>query len=106
MNSELEQEIELLLGKEYNTLTAKEKKHSLALYDLQRKSISVAYICWFFSLHYLYVRKWLLFIVFFFTLGGVGLWWFIDLFRISTILKEYNTKIAHNVIQKTQSENG
>ena len=47
------------------------------------KSSSVAYLCWLcLGVHYLYFRKPWLQLLYWVTLGGLGVWALIDLFRI------------------------
>lgn len=43
------------------------------------KSVAVGYVLWlFFGLHYAYVGKWGLQVLFWFTGGGLLVWWLID----------------------------
>ncbi len=64
-------------------------------YELQSKlkKSSTALICAIFGVHYLYLSKPGVFIMYFITCGGFGLWWFIDLFRTSSLVEKYNEPI-------------
>ena len=54
------------------------------------------------SFHYFYLgRVWLNFI-FWGSIGGFGLWWFIDLFRTVGMVREYNKTVAINVLKDIQ----
>src|ERR1700677_1350121 len=71
-------------------------------YDKRRKS-SVGYLLWFiFGTHYLYVKKAGLWIVYFITGGGFGIWALIDLFRMPSIMRDANEQIARQALQTLQ----
>ena len=54
------------------------------------------------SFHYFYLGKVWLNILFWGTIGGFGLWWFIDLFRTVGLVREYNKTVAINVLRDIQ----
>ena len=63
---------------------------------LQRelRETSTAYLLWFFlGAHYAYIGKWGLQIAYWLTLGGLGLWALVDLFRMPSIIREHNEPI-------------
>ena len=64
-------------------------------YELQTKlrKSSTALICAILGIHYLYLGKIGTFILFFITGGGFGIWWFIDLFRVSSLVSKFNGPI-------------
>jgi hypothetical protein len=71
----------------------------LSDYKPRRKKTSVAYLTWFLcGLHYAYARQWLLQFFFWFTGGGFGIWWFIDLFRMPGIVRDVNGDVARQVL--------
>jgi len=58
------------------------------------KSSGTAWIMyWFLGCHYGYLGKWGVQLVYWFTLGGLGLWMFIDMFRLSGLVKKHNNLI-------------
>lgn len=62
------------------------------------KSTGTAYLCWFFiGCHYAYLGKWGLQILYWITIGGLGIWAFIDLFHIPTKVNNHNMKIAYQI---------
>ncbi|MBC3538703.1 TM2 domain-containing protein [Rufibacter sediminis] len=64
-------------------------------YVQRQKSTGFAYLLWvFFGLHYAYVNRWGIQFLFWITAGGLGLWWFIDLFRMPGIVRKYNHDMA------------
>lgn len=71
------------------------------------KSTGTAYVCWFFfGAHYLYLGKWGLQFLYWFTLGGLGIWCVIDLFLIPSKVDKYNLLITQQIedIEKKEKE--
>lgn len=99
---EAKQELEIFLGNRLNKLE-KEKKLALTETYSQQRKTPLIYFWWFFNFHYLYVRKWWLFVLFILTFAGVGIWWVIDLFRLNTILREYNKNLAEELLTQYTS---
>lgn len=69
-----------------------------AEFDRKRRKISVGYFAWIIGFHYLYARKVGVQFLFWFTGGGVFVWWFIDLFRIPSIVRSANEQIARDAL--------
>ena len=69
-------------------------------YESKKKKRSVAYIIWLLcGWHYLYTKKVGLQFAFWFTFGGVGIWWIADLFRMPGIVRSCNEQIARQALQ-------
>ncbi len=96
-NDPIVTELKEYLGDKFKKLPAPKKKELVTSYSKKRKSDSI-YFWWFLSLHYAYLHKWWLFFLFLITISGFGVWWVIDLFRLSTILREYNKNVAINLL--------
>ncbi len=72
-------------------------------YNKKKKSIAIGLLTWLFGLHYIYLGKlktWLLYI---FTGGGILIWWIIDLFRLTGMIKEYNEEVAIEILSKLKA---
>ena len=54
------------------------------------------------GLHYAYIGRFWLTLLFLFTFGGLGLWWFVDLFRACGMVREHNRSIAIQVLRDIQ----
>jgi hypothetical protein len=68
------------------------------LLQSKMKSTGTAYFCWFFlGCHYGYLGKWGVQILYWLTLGGVGVWMLIDFFRMGSIVNKHNTIIAQQI---------
>jgi hypothetical protein len=59
---------------------------------VELKNSAVAYGFFIFGFQYLYFRKPGVQILYWLTLGGVGLWWLADLFRIPEMTDAYNRR--------------
>jgi hypothetical protein len=58
------------------------------------KSKGTAFVMyWFLGAHYAYLGKWGIQLAYWFTLGGLGMWLIVDLFRIGGLVKRYNNLI-------------
>lgn len=71
------------------------------------KSTGTTYLCWFFlGCHYAYLGKWGWQILYWITLGGVGIWALIDLFHIPSKVNGHNLKISMQIddIEKKEKE--
>lgn len=65
------------------------------------KSKGVAYLLWFLlGAHYAYLGKWGTQILYWVTLGGLGIWAIIDLFTLGGKVETYNTKKELKQVQK------
>ena len=54
------------------------------------------------SFHYFYLGRIWLQIVFWGTIGGFGIWWLVDLFRVGSLVREYNKTVAIDVLKDVQ----
>lgn len=70
-------------------------------YNRKAKSLGIAYLLLIivFATHYGYLEKWGLQVVFWVTGGGFFIWWFIDLFRLPGLVKNYNKDIATDIMR-------
>jgi hypothetical protein len=76
-------------------------------YQLQSeiKSSGTAFLFWFLlGAHYAYLGKWGVQCAYWLTLGGLGVWAFIDLFRISKMVKTINTDIQYQIDELDKKE--
>jgi len=73
-------------------------------FQKKRKSGFVAFLLWcvFPAWHYFYVSKVWVNLLFWLTFGGFGIWWVIDLFRLTGLVREYNKIVAIAVLKDIQ----
>lgn len=78
----------------------------IAEFKRRCKTTRTAYLFWLIAniagLHYLYLKKPLLFILFLITFGGFLIWWFVDLFRIPELVKNYNNTMSLSILRDIQ----
>ena len=86
-------------------LSAQKQSEFLEEYKRKQKSLGIAYLfgIFIFAMHYGYLRKWGLQIVFWLTGGGFFIWWFIDLFRMSSLVKTYNKDVAVDTLRNLKA---
>lgn len=71
----------------------------------QIKSTGVAYLFFFLiGAHYAYLGRWGTQILFWFTLGGLGIWTFIDLFTMSGKVNRVNRNIFQQLDELEKRE--
>lgn len=90
-----------MVRNELATLSAQKQTEFIEEYNRKKKSIALAYIFLIviLCLHYGYLRKWGLQLLFWFTGGGFLIWWFIDLFRTYGMVQDYNKDRAVEVMR-------
>lgn len=73
-------------------------------YRRRKKSKGLAYAAWFFlGLHYIYLKNWGTQLIYWATFAGVGIWAFVDLFRLSGVVDDYNKDVAIEVMRDIKS---
>jgi hypothetical protein len=73
---------------------------------LKLKDTSTAYLYWLcLGLHYRYLENMGTQLIFWVTLGGLGLWWLFDLVCIPTMVRDYNINQRLNVVLKAEALN-
>jgi len=65
-----------------------------------------AFVCAVFGLHYAYLGRWGLLVVYWMTLGGMGIWWFVDLLRVGGLVRDRNTDEALAVLRDVRGVRG
>jgi len=76
----------------------------LTEFQKEKKSGFVAFLLWwvFPAWHYFYIGKVWLNLLFWLTFGGIGFWWVIDLFRLPSLVREYNKTVAIGVLKEIE----
>lgn len=76
-------------------------------YKRKTKSTGVAYLLWFFlGWHYAYFGKWGVQVLYWLSLGGLGIWAIADLFRVPGVVRETNADIAMDVMRNLRAVSG
>ena len=75
-------------------------------YEARKKSVGLGYVCLACAgCHYAYTDKWLKQLVFWATLGGLFMWWLVDLFLMYFVIDSYNRKLSLKIIQEVYEVN-
>ncbi len=84
-------------------LGEKQRGHVLMAYEQRAKKTSTAYICMvLFGVHYFYLGKPLLNLLYWFTGAGFVIWGIIDLFRMSSLVRGVNAQIVNQLVQEAR----
>jgi len=54
------------------------------------------------GLHYLYLGRWVVALIYCATFAGFGVWWIIDLFRVQELVRVRNRTLAIQVLKDVQ----
>ena len=88
---------------EVASLLPKNQEAFVEEYRRKSKSTAIAYVLWFFGFQYAYVGKWGLLVLYWLTLGGVMIWWFVDIFRMPGVIRDYNKDVAVDVLRNLKA---
>ncbi len=93
-----------VIKNELSKLTPENQKEFIDEFKRKMKSIPLSYIFWIlFGSHYIYLGKWLTQIIFWLTIGGLLIWWLIDIFRIPLMVIDLNKDIAIEVFKELRT---
>jgi hypothetical protein len=93
-----------MVRNELARLPAQRQEEFVEEYRRKSKSLPVAYLFWFFlGLHYAYTRNWGTQVIFWLTVGGLGVWWIVDAFRVPQIIRNYNKDAATEVLRSLKA---
>ncbi|MHA8092243.1 TM2 domain-containing protein [Aquirufa regiilacus] len=93
-----------MVRNELAKLSSQKQEEFLEEYERNEKSIFVGYLFWlFFGWHYAYQKKWGIQVLFWITAGGLFIWWLIDIFRVSSMINNYNKDKAIEVMRNLRA---
>ena len=94
-----------MVKNELAKMPAQKQEEFVEEYKRKAKSLGVAYLFLIIvlAMHYGYLRKWGLQVVFWLTGGGFLIWWIIDLFRLPGLVKNYNKDIATDTMRNLKA---
>ncbi len=71
-------------------------------FSRNKKSALLAFLLVGAGLHYAYLGRVWLTLLFLFTMGGFGIWWLIDIFRVFGMVRDRNRSVAIQVLRDIQ----
>jgi hypothetical protein len=83
----------------YEKLNDEQKLYFAEAYQRDRVSPSVIQITTILGLHYLFLGKFGIFLVFFFTGGGALIWWLYDITRGSKLADNANAEVCMKILK-------
>lgn len=87
-------------------MSAHKQEEFIEEYKRRQKQLGWAYVCWLFGIfafHYGYMGNWGTQFAYWFTLGGVGIWWLIDAARMPQIVNNYNKDLAVDLLRSMKT---
>jgi hypothetical protein len=88
----------LLVRQGLAKLAPADQQAFLEEYRRREKSTRVGLLlCFLLGCHYIYLREWGSQFLFWLTGGGLLIWWLVDLFRVSGMVRDYNNDVAVDV---------
>ena len=85
-------------------LTGEQQEQFVEAFSSASKRVTTAYgLYLLLGFHYGYLGRWKLQAIWWLTLGGLGVWALIDLFRIPKLVNAYNEELAKVVTRKIKA---
>ena len=89
-----------MVQSELSTLSQSAHNAFVEEYNRRSKSVGVGYLLWLFlGWHYAYLGKWGVQLLYWLSIGGLFIWCFIDLFRVPSMVRDYNKDVAIDVLR-------
>ena len=92
-----------MVRNQLSKMDATRQDEFLEEYNRKDKSTAVAYIAWLFGLHYAYLGKWGMLVLFWITFAGLGFWWLVDVVRTKGMVADHNKDAATEVLRNMKS---
>jgi TM2 domain-containing membrane protein YozV len=94
----------LIVQSELGGISVQNQAAFLQEYKRNAKSTGWAYFLWFFlGFHYIYLKKWGIQFIYWFTGAGFVIWAVVDLFRIPGMIRAFNQDVAANAIMTVKT---
>lgn len=108
VSREISDALPSMVKNELTKLSAMRQEEFVEEFNRKKKSINVAYVLsvvglFFFCPYYAYLRKWGLWVLFLLSGGGLMIWWLIDLFRMKSIVDDYNKDVAIEIMRNMKA---
>ena len=95
----ISRDLPAMVAAEVAKLPAAQQSMFAEEYSRKAKSGGLGLVLAIFGLHYIYLGKIGMFFAFIFTAAGLGIWWIVDLFRISGMIREHNRDLATDTLR-------
>ena len=82
---------------------SEQQKNYVISAQARQKETGMAYLFWFvFGVHYFYLNKPVINIIYWLTAGGLGIWMIIDLVRIPGMVRSRNKELIQDAIKEAK----
>lgn len=102
----IQKDLPSIVKRELSSMSANEQQEFVEEFTRKSKDIGTAYMLYFIGFQYSYVRKYGLQVLYFLTIYGLFLWLLIDLFRIPSMIRNYNKDVAIDVLRNIKAISG
>lgn len=92
-----------MVKSELAKLSPQKQTEFLHEFGRKAKSTGVGLLLAIIGLHYAYLGKWGMQIIFWLTGGGFFIWWLVDLFRVSGLIRDRNQDVAVDAMRNLKS---
>jgi TM2 domain-containing membrane protein YozV len=100
----IEKYLPAMVRNELGNLPAQKQEEFIEEFKRKQKSMSITYILLLFlGAHYFYLKRGWLNILFWFTGGGMLIWWTIDIFRVPSLIMNYNKDVATDTMRNLKA---
>ena len=108
MSSGVEKCLPSMVRNELAGLSASKQSEFIEEFERKSKGLPFAYLCSFLYCHYGFLGRWgmtvIMWIASLLSLGVIGIiWWFIDLFRMPGLVRNYNRDVAIDVMRNLKA---
>jgi hypothetical protein len=95
-------ELSPLVASEYTRMTSEQKALFETEFTRRKKESGKGWLFWFFGFHYLYFGDVGKQLVYWFTLGGLGVWIIMDAVNMQKNVDRYNQRISNDALSAIQ----
>lgn len=95
-----------MVRNELSRMSAQKQEEFAEEYKRKAKSTGTAFVLAFLGFFYAYKGQWGKQFLFWFTSGGMLIWWLIDLFRVNKLIEDENKDIATDIMRNLKAISG
>lgn len=102
ISESLRKELPVAVLRKLETMDETTQQAFIEEFARKRKSPLLGFILTNVGMHYAYIGRVWLTLLFLVSYGGFCIWWLIDIFRVTGMVREYNRTIAIKVLRDIQ----
>jgi len=103
LSPELRSAVPMSVRQAAENWTQEQKDIFVNRFRSQVKEVTIAYMSWLaLNAHYAYLGDWGKQVLYWITLGGLGIWALVDLFNMKDLVRNKNREIARRIAQEVE----